>query len=336
MTTIGGPRESESLPDQNHEETNVSSIQSIFNTTKCYDLMQISYKAIVFEIPIPFQLSFYAMIEHDTDVAPLWDPEKRCFVGLMTLSDYIQALHLCIMRNIPIIELSSKAISDMLSSPIMTFLHPTFESLDAEDSIFQLCRYLRNSNAQYVPIVDPENGNLVSILGYMDLVRLLDHAAKQYSMLFNESLEQMGIGTFQNVYTANKSTLLHDLLTQLLTHGISGVPVLDEAGRVYNYYHKSDVTFITKATDPEAILTNLNGLTVGEAISMRDLLQQSGESMSACQSLVTCTPSDAIGAVLHAMMVYRVTRVVCVDVHHMCMGIVSIKDILNYYVGGLH
>ena len=28
----------------------------------------------------------------DTDVAPLWDPERRQFVGLMTVGDYIQAL----------------------------------------------------------------------------------------------------------------------------------------------------------------------------------------------------------------------------------------------------
>lgn len=28
----------------------------------------------------------------DTDVAPLWDPERRQFVGLMTVEDYIQAL----------------------------------------------------------------------------------------------------------------------------------------------------------------------------------------------------------------------------------------------------
>jgi len=219
----------------------------------------------------------------------------------------------------------------------MTFLHPSFEPLDAEESIFQLCRYLRNSNAEFVPVVDPDNGNLVSVLGYMDLVRLLDHAAKQFSMLFNESLEQMGIGTFQNILTASKSTLLHEVLSKLLANDISGVPVVDEMGRVYNYYHKSDVTFITKAADPEAILTNMMSLTVGEAIAMRDVLQQSGETMpTTCQSLVTCTPSDAIGAVLHAMMVYRVTRVVCVDVHHVCMGIISIKDILNYYLGGLH
>jgi hypothetical protein len=39
-------------------------IQSIFASTKCYDLMQVSSKALVFEASIPFQLAFYALVEH--------------------------------------------------------------------------------------------------------------------------------------------------------------------------------------------------------------------------------------------------------------------------------
>jgi len=41
-----------------------AAIQSIFSSTSCYDLMQNSSKALVFEAQIPFQLAFYALIEH--------------------------------------------------------------------------------------------------------------------------------------------------------------------------------------------------------------------------------------------------------------------------------
>ena len=41
-----------------------AAIQSIFASTKCYDLLQNSSKAVVFEASIPFQLAFYALIEH--------------------------------------------------------------------------------------------------------------------------------------------------------------------------------------------------------------------------------------------------------------------------------
>ena len=39
-------------------------VQNIFNSTHCYDLMQNSTKVVVFETQIPFQLAFYALVEH--------------------------------------------------------------------------------------------------------------------------------------------------------------------------------------------------------------------------------------------------------------------------------
>jgi hypothetical protein len=48
-----------------------AAIQSIFSSTKCYDLMAVSSKAVVFEAGIPFQLAFYALIEHGALVVAL-------------------------------------------------------------------------------------------------------------------------------------------------------------------------------------------------------------------------------------------------------------------------
>ena len=39
-------------------------VQKIFSSTYCYDLMQSSSKVVVFETIIPFQLAFYALVEH--------------------------------------------------------------------------------------------------------------------------------------------------------------------------------------------------------------------------------------------------------------------------------
>ena len=39
-------------------------VQSLLTSTVCYDLMELSAKAVVFETSIPFQLAFYALVEH--------------------------------------------------------------------------------------------------------------------------------------------------------------------------------------------------------------------------------------------------------------------------------
>ncbi len=45
-------------------DNRIHEVNMIFSTTSCYDLMQQSYKVIVFETAIPFQLAFYALVEH--------------------------------------------------------------------------------------------------------------------------------------------------------------------------------------------------------------------------------------------------------------------------------
>lgn len=39
-------------------------VQSLLTSTACYELMEFSAKAVVFETSIPFQLAFYALVEH--------------------------------------------------------------------------------------------------------------------------------------------------------------------------------------------------------------------------------------------------------------------------------
>ena len=91
-----------------------SAVQSIFSGVTCYQLLANSNKAIVFETSIPFQLAFFALVEHDTDVAPLWDPARRQFVGLMTISDYVQALQVCRRQGISMLDLSTRSITGLV------------------------------------------------------------------------------------------------------------------------------------------------------------------------------------------------------------------------------
>lgn len=271
----------------------------------------------------------------ETEVAPLWDPEKRSFVGLLTTYDYINTLRVCLARGIPMIELSSKTIAEILSSPVITFNNPYFEPLDPDDSIYQLCRLLYNSKSDFAPVVDPITGNIVTILGYLDIVHLVDSAAKQMPTLFSDSIDHLNIvqRDLKSLITLKPSTTIGETLNIFELHGIAGAPVIDEkTGRVINFYYKSDVTFITKANDPDSILLNLRDLTIGEAINYREQLLSSGENLVTTQGLVTCTMHDPVNAILNAMMVYRVTKVVVVDKHFMCTGLVSIKDILTYYL----
>jgi len=270
----------------------------------------------------------------ETDVAPIWDAEKHVFVALMTIADYVRALLVCHRQNISMLDLSTRSIADMLCSPLIQYQHSDFHAVDAEDSVQQLCLQLVRLGADYVPIVDPDAGSLVGVLGYLDVVHLLDQAAKQHPNLFFETLEQMRIGSFgDRLVTAPLTSMLPDVLTALSNHEVSGIPIVDLNNRVVGLYHKTDVTFITKATDPDSVLTNLSSFTVGDVLTTQQQQLQAGESLSTMQVLVTCNITDRIDVVLAAMMSGRSTRIVCIDVTGKCVGVISVMDIIQYYLG---
>eukprot|EP00598_Pedospumella_elongata_P007931 CAMPEP_0184985194 /NCGR_PEP_ID=MMETSP1098-20130426/13988_1 /TAXON_ID=89044 /ORGANISM="Spumella elongata, Strain CCAP 955/1" /LENGTH=300 /DNA_ID=CAMNT_0027509271 /DNA_START=177 /DNA_END=1079 /DNA_ORIENTATION=- len=296
--------------------------------------MQNSSKATVFETTIPFQLAFFALVEHDTDTAPLWDPELRQFVGLMTLSDYIHALRVWRAQGLPTSDLTSKNIAEMMHSAGVLFRHAEFLAVDAEDSVHQMCLLLLRTENDYVPVVDADNGNLVSILGFLDVVALLHQAGQQYPNLFARSIRDANIGTFNNVITAPKSARLWEVLDVLEQKNLSGLPVVDEQNKVIGFYHRSEVSFIIKATDTDMVLQNLNNYRVEEALALREQLIQSGEIMSSFQGLAVCRQNDSLGQVLSAMVRARSCRVVVVNESQQCVGIISIRDIARYYISG--
>lgn len=52
------------VTDSSSQATSPMSITAMFTDTKCYDLMPMSRKGIVFETSISFQLAFFSLIEH--------------------------------------------------------------------------------------------------------------------------------------------------------------------------------------------------------------------------------------------------------------------------------
>jgi 5'-AMP-activated protein kinase regulatory gamma subunit len=253
----------------------------------------------------------------------------------MTISDYIQALQVCRRQGISMQDLASRTISEMMSSPAMTFKHQDFQSIDAEDTIQQLCLLLYRLQVDYVPVVDPDEGNLVSVLGYLDIVHLMDQAAKQNPHLFAETIENLCVNSFVDVVTAPRTAMLCDVLMVLAERNIAAIPITDETGKVIGLYHKSDVTFVTRATDPDSVLANLSELTVGDAVALQQQQLQSGEPMTTTPHvLVTCSLRDRLSVVLNAMMLVRSTAVVCVDDNGCCIGVISIKDLIRYYFDG--
>ena len=51
-----------------------------------------SGKIVVFDCDLPVKHAFFGLLEHDVKCAPIWDSAKLDFVGMLTVSDFIDIL----------------------------------------------------------------------------------------------------------------------------------------------------------------------------------------------------------------------------------------------------
>lgn len=295
-------------------------VQHVFSTTSCYELMQSSSKGTVFETTIPFQLAFFALVEHDTDVAPLWDPELRAFVGLMTVGDYVRALRICHSRGLSASELTAQPIAEILSAAPQLFKHAGPSTLEAEEPVSALCLALLRG-VDYVCILCPETGALVSILGPLDVLHLLSVICRHptHETLFTSSIQSLRIGTYENLLTSPLRASVMELQDALEARDLSAAPVFDaNAQRVVGLYHKNEVSFCMKASDPEAAIAALRAMTVDEALLQREGFLAAGDLVTpngVAQTLpVYVKATDSLASVIAAMVQGRSHRALVMDV----------------------
>uniref|UniRef100_A0A9L0SUP0 5'-AMP-activated protein kinase subunit gamma-1 n=1 Tax=Equus caballus TaxID=9796 RepID=A0A9L0SUP0_HORSE len=84
------------LENEHHQETpesNNSVYTSFMKSHRCYDLIPTSSKLVVFDTSLQVKKAFFALVTNGVRAAPLWDSKKQSFVGMLTITDFINILH---------------------------------------------------------------------------------------------------------------------------------------------------------------------------------------------------------------------------------------------------
>ena len=310
---------------------------------------------MVFDTSIPIQLAFYALLENgagrrarearasiehrelttvhrarcgtDMQAAPLWDSCRRKFVGLMTVVDFIDILRHYHQRSISMEELASQSISHVLGDPQegKRMQHLSFVSVDINSTLYNACNTLHTCALRFLPVISPDSGGgVLAVISHLDVLNFLVSQFREQRRLFEHSILDLRIGTFENLITVPHNSLLRDVLHVLEVNDISAVPVVDDEGRVKNVYCRSDITFLATATDAESVIANLD-MVVADVLS-----QQRAEGMS--ERLHTCSPDTSLQAIFELFAEVKFRRVVVVDADARCVGVVSVRDLVAHFV----
>ncbi|KAK2175388.1 hypothetical protein NP493_732g01017 [Ridgeia piscesae] len=296
---------------------------------KCYDLIPTSSKLVVFDTQLNVKKAFFALVYNGVRAAPLWDSKSQDFVGMLTITDFIKILqkyYKSPQENrtdsghpfVHMDELEEHKIAtwrEVLNDYAKPLVH-----IDPDSSLYDAIYMLCHNKVHRLPVINKLTGNALYILTHKRILRFLylyiyDLPVPSY---MQKSIEELGLGSYDNIATAHPSTPLITALNMFVEKRISALPVVDDSGRVVDVYAKFDAINLAA----EKTYNNLD-------ITIEQAMKERRETFEGVQK---CKKSETLATIMERIVKAEVHRLVVVDDDERVAGVVSLSDILSYIV----
>ncbi|XP_063106841.1 5'-AMP-activated protein kinase subunit gamma-2 isoform X8 [Cavia porcellus] len=284
LAAAPGPAEAgmlEKLEFEEEEDSESGVYMRFMRSHKCYDIVPTSSKLVVFDTTLQVKKAFFALVANGVRAAPLWESKKQSFVGMLTITDFINILHRYYKSPmVQIYELEEHKIETWRE----LYLQETFKPLvniSPDASLFDAVYSLIKNKIHRLPVIDPTSGNALYILTHKRILKFLQLFMSDMPKpaFMKQNLQELGIGTYQDIAFIYPDTPIIKALNIFVERRISALPVVDESGKVVDIYSKFDVINLAA----EKTYNNLD-ITVTQALQHRS---QYFEGVVKCSKLET-------------------------------------------------
>uniref|UniRef100_A0A3Q3W853 CBS domain-containing protein n=1 Tax=Mola mola TaxID=94237 RepID=A0A3Q3W853_MOLML len=286
----------------------------------CYDAIPTSCKLVIFDTTLQVKKAFFAFVSNSLRAAPLWDNKLQRFVGMLTITDFINILH-CYYKSpmVQMYELESHKIEtwrDVYLQCSSRFLI----SISPEASLFDAIYSLLKHKIHRLPVIDPESGNVLNILTHKRILKFLHIFVRKIPKpaFTGKPIQELGIGTFRNIATVQQTATLYEALSIFVERRVSALPVVDKEGKVVSLYSRFDVINLAA----QKTYNNLD-MTMEEVIRRRTCF---------VEGVIKCYPDETLETIIDRIVKAEVHRLVLVDRDDVVRGIISLSDLLQAMV----
>lgn len=283
----------------------------------CYDAMPTSCKLVIFDTTLQVKKAFFALVANGLRAAPLWDSKLQRFVGMLTITDFINILHRYYKSPmVQIYELEEHKI-ETWRDVYLKCCNRCLISITPDASLFDAIYSLLKHKIHRLPIIDPKSGNVLHILTHKRILKFLHifGAMIPKPQFLQKTIDECGIGTFRNIATVQDSATLYDALSVFVERRVSALPVVDSKGKVVALYSRFDVINLAA----QKSYNNLN-MTMQEAVRRRKCF---------VEGVIKCQGHETLEAVIDRIVKAEVHRLVLVDRDDVVRGIISLSDLLQ-------
>ncbi|XP_005087285.2 5'-AMP-activated protein kinase subunit gamma-2 isoform X3 [Mesocricetus auratus] len=320
LAAAPGPAEAgmlEKLEFQEEEDSESGVYIRFMRSHKCYDIVPTSSKLVVFDTTLQVKKAFFALVANGVRAAPLWESKKQSFVGMLTITDFINILHRYYKSPmVQIYELEEHKIETWRE----LYLQETFKPLvniSPDASLFDAVYSLIKNKIHRLPVIDPISGNALYILTHKRILKFLQLFMSDMPKpaFMKQNLDELGIGTYHNIAFIHPDTPIIKALNIFVERRISALPVVDESGKVVDIYSKFDVINLAA----EKTYNNLD-ITVTQALQHRSQY---------FEGVVKCSKLETLETIVDRIVRAEVHRLVVVNEADSIVGIISLSDILQ-------
>ncbi|KAH7829567.1 putative cystathionine-beta-synthase domain-containing protein [Monocercomonoides exilis] len=261
-----------SLKDGSEEKINIKKellpIQDFLMSRTAFELVPDSGKVIVIDFNLTINRAFLVLHENGVTSAPLWDVEKGNFVGMVTVSDFIDMFVYYydkdaqnfeqLLRTVTIrqwrqlrkrerkIMESSKSEGKPPDVPVnLQIARPSFVTCHYDASLFNTIELLLQYRVHRCPIFDSKTYTVLHIVTHARLLRYFVSKWQKETPILNRTLRELKIGTYENVVSMSPQSTLYDMFKLLSYTSISAIPLVDQENVVVGLYSMSDVRNLT-------------------------------------------------------------------------------------------
>ncbi|XP_077472918.1 5'-AMP-activated protein kinase subunit gamma-1 isoform X3 [Stigmatopora argus] len=302
------------------QDANTTVYMDFMKNHCCYDAIPTSCKLVIFDTKLQVQKAFFALVANSLRAAPLWDSKLKRFVGMLTITDFINIVH-CYYKSplVQMYELENHKI-ETWRDVYLKSSRPFLISISPEASLFDAIYSLLKHKIHRLPVIEPASGNVLHILTHKRILKFLHifGATVPKPTFARRPILETGIGTFRDVATVRQTATLYDALDIFVDRRVSALPVVDEKGKVVALYSRFDVINL-------AAQKTYNDLDV-------TLLEALRKRSCSAEGVIKCYADETLDTVIERIVAAEVHRLVLVDRADIVRGIVSLSDLLQAMV----
>jgi len=309
-------KDSDGVPIVQPLKSDYDDILNFFTCYKCYDIIPTSTKLVVLDTNLVLKTAFYAMVDTGVRACPLWDSSKQSFVGMLTITDFIRILQ----KNYKGPNMQMEAFEEQKLSDWKGITEHTKDliHISLEAGLLEAVTLLIENKIHRLPIIDPENGNVLAILNQKPLLKFLFNVPRlSSSEHLKMSIAEAGVGSYGNISVAEESTTVIEALDKFVNDGVSALPIVCADGKLTNIYSKFDV---------------INLAATKSYSDLEITLKEATEHKIHFDGVYSCKGSESVLVVMERLVEANVNRLVIVDEDRKVVGIVTVSDFIHFLI----